>query len=78
MFGADMGSLNVAVNNSVVWTMSGNQGSSWKLANVNISVGENSKVSCAWSVSEKSSSIKPEVKNFGNPNILKVSVNKKT
>ena len=42
-----MGSLNVAVNNSVVWTMSGNQGSSWKLANVNISVGENSKVSCA-------------------------------
>jgi len=45
MFGADMGSLNVAVNDDVVWTMSGNQGSSWKLANVNISAGENSKVS---------------------------------
>jgi hypothetical protein len=40
-----MGSLSVGFNDVVVWTMSGNQGSSWKLANVNMSAGESSKVS---------------------------------
>ena len=32
MYGADMGSLDVKINGSIVWTKSGDQGNSWKLA----------------------------------------------
>jgi hypothetical protein len=36
MYGSDMGTLNVLVDGNPVWTKTGDQGNSWKMANITI------------------------------------------
>jgi hypothetical protein len=44
MYGADMGTLNVLVDGSSVWTRTGDQGNSWKKADITIEKTTNYKV----------------------------------
>jgi hypothetical protein len=44
MYGSDMGSLNVLVDGNSVWTRSGDQGNSWKKADITIARTTNYKV----------------------------------
>ena len=39
MYGSGMGTLNVYVNDSLIWTLSGNQGPGWNLVQIPLTLG---------------------------------------
>jgi hypothetical protein len=50
MYGSDMGSLNVLVDGNPVWTRTGDQGNSWKKADITIRRRTNYKVKSFYNI----------------------------